>query len=146
MDTNVITMTGNLTADPEMKYLPSGKPVVNFSIANNRRWKDQRSGEWKEDTTYVGVTAFDRLAENIAESLGKGDKVTISGRLNIESWEKDGERKTKTVINAMDVSASLQRATVAVTRNPREEQGGGHDAPQAAPASNPANDPSGEPF
>lgn len=125
MDTNVITITGNLTNDPTVRYLPnSGKAVVNFDVASNRRWNNRRTNEWESETTFLGVTAYDRLAENIAESLSKGDRVTITGRMTVESWEKDGQSRIKPVIVANDVAASMNWATLSVTRNPRDENGG----------------------
>ena len=126
MDTNAITVTGNVTNDPTLRYLPkSGKAVANFDVAVNRRWLNKANNEWENDTTFLGVTVYDRLAENISESLSKGDRVTVAGRIAIESWEKDGQPRSKTVIVANDVSLSLQWATGKVTRNPKNENGGG---------------------
>ncbi len=152
MDTNIITVTGNLTADPVVRYLPnSGKAVVNFDVASNRRWLNKKTNEWESDTTFLGVTAFDRLAENTGESLSKGDRVTVSGRLSVDTWEKDGQPRSKPVVVANEVSTSLSWATVTVTRNPREDNaGGGQQGGMSAAASSTmdtggAPDP-GDPF
>jgi single-strand DNA-binding protein len=146
MDTNTITVTGNVTNDPTVRFLPkSGKAVANFDVAVNRRWLNKATNEWESDTTFLGVTVYDRLAENIGESIGKGDRVTVTGRLSVESWEKDGQPRTKTVIVANDVSLSLQWATGKMTRNPKNENGNG-GGNYTAPAASAGNDYSEEPF
>lgn len=125
MDTNHITITGNITADPTVRFLPnSQKPVVNFDVASNRRWLNKKTNEWESDTTFLGVTAYDRLAQNAGDSLSKGDRVTISGRISVDTWEKDGQTRTKPVIIANDISASLNWATLNISRNPRDTEGG----------------------
>jgi single-strand DNA-binding protein len=133
MDTNITTITGNITNDPTVRFLPkSGKAVANFDVAVNRRWLNKASNEWENDTTFLGVTVYERLAENVGESLTKGDRVTVTGRVAIESWEKDGQPRTKTVIIANDVSVSLQWATAKAVRNPKGENNG--ETSYAAPA------------
>lgn len=147
MDTNTITVTGNVTNDPTIRFLPkSGKAVANFDVAVNRRWLNKASNEWENDTTFLGVTVYDRLAENIGESIGKGDRVTVTGRLSIESWEKDGQPRSKTVIVANDVSLSLQWATGKMTRNPKNENSGNGGGNYTAPAAEAENSYSEEPF
>lgn len=137
MDTNTITITGNVTNDPTVRYLPkSGKAATSFDVAVNRRWLNKASNEWESETTFLGVTAYDRLAENIGESISKGDRVTVTGRLTIESWEKDGQQRNKTIVVANDVSMSLQWATGKMVRNPKNENGGGSGGNQGGGSSN----------
>lgn len=108
----LITMTGNLTSDPELKFLPQGAARVGFRIACGERKKDA-NGEWVDgDTTFINVTCWRTLAENVAESLKKGDTVTVIGRLKSRTVE-DPERGKATFfdVDADDVSVSLRRAT-----------------------------------
>jgi single-strand DNA-binding protein len=87
---NQVFMMGNLTGDPELKYLPSGSAVCSFSLALNSKYKAE-SG-MKEEVSYVQTTAFGKTAENCAEYLAKGSKVLVQGRLKQERWEKDGKK------------------------------------------------------
>jgi single-strand DNA-binding protein len=109
----LITMTGNLTSDPELKFLPQGAARVGFRIACGERKKDATTGEWVDgDTTFINVTCWRNLAENVAESLKKGDTVTVLGRLRSRTVE-DPEKGKATYfdVDADDVSVSLRRAT-----------------------------------
>jgi single-strand DNA-binding protein len=94
---NSVTLIGNLTRDPELKALPSGTKVANFSIATNRNWKD-KDGAKKEEVEYHNLVAFGRTAEVIEQYTHKGDQIYIDGRLQTRSWEKDGEKKYRTEI------------------------------------------------
>ena len=99
---NVVTMSGNLVSDPELRYTPQGTPVANFRIAVNSRFKNG-SGELKEEVCYIDVTAF-RAAEAIAEHLAKGRRVNIVGRLRYETWQNsDGQTRSKHRILANQV-------------------------------------------
>ena len=144
MDLLSTTASGRLTDDPVIRYSNSGQAVTNLDLAVNRRWKD-RSGEWQEETTYLGVTAFGTLAENVAESVSKGNRVVVTGRISIERWEKDGQPRSKTVIVANDVATSLTYATVAVTPNPKGD-GNYTPTPTPAPPIVSAADDDGRPF
>ncbi len=120
---NNITILGNLTRDPELRFTPSGSPVVNFGVAVNRRWQNSL-GEWQEETSYVDIVAWRSLAENCAESLKKGDRVIINGRLQMRSWETvDGQTRNKIEIVARVIAPSLEWATAAITKNIRGETG-----------------------
>ena len=106
------TTEGNLTRDPELRYTPSGKPVVTLGIAENRRFTDN-SGAEKEITNFYDVEAWGSLAENISESLNKGDRVVVTGRLKQDTWQnEDGSNRSKVVIVADSVGVSLRWASV----------------------------------
>ena len=90
---NKVMLIGNLTRDPEIKYIPSGSAVVNITLAMNRTWKDKTSGEKKEDVCFARVVVWGRRAEVCAEYLTKGSPVFIEGRLQSRSWEGEGGKK-----------------------------------------------------
>ncbi len=119
-----VTIVGNLTDDPELRYTPNGAAVAKFRVAVNRRYKDQ-SGEWKDgDTSYFTVNAWRTLAENVAESLTRGANVIVVGRLQQRSWEtQDGEKRTVIEIEADEIGPSLRWATAKVEKQGRS--GGG---------------------
>ena len=116
---NHTTLTGNLTRDPEIRYTTGGKAVANFGLAVNRRY--QTNGEWQDATSFFDVTAWGDLAENIAASVSKGQRVTVTGRLEQRSWETDtGDKRYKIEVVANDVAASMQFATLHITKTVRE--------------------------
>ncbi len=120
---NTVTLSGNLTRDPELKFLDSGAAVASFGVAVNRRWQDQQ-GEWQEEAHFFDVTAWRDLAENIASTLVQGDRVIIEGRLQFRSWENtEGEKRSKVEVVADEVGASLRWATANVTKNERKDDG-----------------------
>lgn len=92
-DLNQCNFIGRLGRDPEIKYLPSGNAVANFSIAVSESWKNKATGEKEGKTTWVNLTAFNKLAEVIGQYLKKGSKVFVSGRFGTREWEKDGVKK-----------------------------------------------------
>ena len=94
---NKATIIGNITRDPELKALPSGSNVVNFSVATNRSWKD-KEGQKQEDVEYHNVVAFGKQAEVIAQYMKKGSQILVEGRLQTRSWETDGVKKYSTEI------------------------------------------------
>ncbi len=100
---NQAIIMGNLTRDPEMRNTPSGQNVVNFAVATNRQWQDP-SGERKEAVEYHEIVAWGKLAELASQYLSKGRKVLIVGRLQTQSWEKDGVKRQRTEIVASDIS------------------------------------------
>lgn len=95
---------GNLTRDPELRSTPGGQSVCSFSLALNRSYKDNSSGEWKEATDFVDVTAWAGLAERVAQYCQKGKQVLVSGRLQSSSWEQDGAKRSKVEVVANDVT------------------------------------------
>lgn len=101
---NQVTLMGNLTRDPELRSTPSGQSVCSFSLALNRSYKDNSSGEWKEATDYVDVTAWAGLGERVAQYCQKGKQVLVSGRLQSSSWEQDGAKRSKVEVVANDVT------------------------------------------
>jgi single-strand DNA-binding protein len=120
-----VTIVGNLTDDPELRYTPNGAAVAKFRVAVNRRYKDQ-SGEWKDgDTSYFTVNAWRTLAENVAETLTRGANVIVVGRLQQRSWEtQDGEKRTVIEIEADEIGPSLRWATAKVEKQGRSGGGG----------------------
>lgn len=121
MTDNVITITGNLVADPDLQYTPSGHARATFRVASTARFYDGNTKQWKDaGTTYIGVVAWRALAENVKESLTKGARVIVVGRLVQRTWEdKDGLQQQRYEIDADEVSASLRMATVAINRATR---------------------------
>lgn len=146
---NSVTVTGNATREPELRFTPSGQAVANFGLAVNRRWQNRQTQEWEEKVSFFDITCWAQLAENAAESVGKGTRVTVTGRLDQRSWETpDGEKRSKVEIVADDIAVSLKWATAEVLKNERSTNAGGSyqggGAPQAAAA--PAYNPDEEPF
>lgn len=124
---NSVTIVGNVTRDPELRFTPSGAAVATFGLAWNRRSQNAR-GEMEEQVSFFDVTCWRQLAENIAESITKGTRVVVYGRLDQRSWEtQDGERRSKVEIIADDVAPSLRWATAEITRNDfrGDDSGGG---------------------
>ena len=116
-----VTVAGNLTRDPEIRYTREGQATTSLSVAVNRRRQDKETKEWEEAVSFLDVVCWKDLAENVALSLTKGSRVLISGRLEQRSWETDGgERRSKVEIVADDVAASLRFATTDVHRVHRQ--------------------------
>lgn len=131
-----ITVVGNLTADPELRFTPSGAAVVNFTVASTPRTFDRQANDWKEgETLFLRCSQWRDAAENVAESLTKGTRVIVTGRLVARSWEtQEGEKRTVTEIQVDEVGPSLRYATAKVTKATRTQGGqaqGGGWAPQA---------------
>ena len=123
---NQVVIVGNLTDDPELRYTPNGAAVVKFRVAVNRRYQDQ-SGQWKDgDTSYFTVNGWRTLGENVAESLTRGSRVVVVGRLQTRSWEtQEGDKRSVTEIEADEIAPSLRWATAKVENQSR--QGGSGD-------------------
>src|ERR671926_1464795 len=101
---NSITVVGNITRDPEMRFTPSGVSKVTFGVAVNRSWRNQQTQEWEEQTSFFNVVAWRQLAENVSASLTKGSRVVVSGRLEQRSWETEsGEKRSVVEVVADDV-------------------------------------------
>ena len=114
----IITLVGNLTADPELRFTPSGAPVANFTVASTPRTFDRNSGEWKDgDAMFINCAVWRQAAENVAETLTKGMRVVVQGRLKSRSYEtREGERRTVFEIEVDEVGPSLRYATAKVNR------------------------------
>ncbi len=124
MPDNTITVVGNITRDPELKFLNSGQAAVRLSVAVNRRWQNRQTQEWEERTSYFEVAGYGQLAENAAHSLTKGTRVIVTGRLEQRSWEtENGEKRSIVEINADEIAPSLRYATAQVTKTPRPDSG-----------------------
>lgn len=114
-----ITLIGNLTADPELRFTPSGAAVANFTVASTPRSFDRQAGEWKDgDPMFLNCSVWREAAENVAESLTKGMRVVVQGRLKSRSYEtREGERRTVVEVEVDEVGPSLRYATAKVTRS-----------------------------
>ena len=114
---NTVTITGNLTRDPEIRYTRDGQATTSLGVAVNRRWQNRESKEWEESTSFFDVVCWRELAENTALSLTKGTRVVVTGRLEQRSWEtEEGDRRFKVEIVADEVGPALRFATVDVHR------------------------------
>jgi single-strand DNA-binding protein len=141
-----ITVVGNLTGDPELRFISSGAAVVNFTVASTPRTFDRQANEWKDgETLFMRCSLWREAAENVAESLTKGMRVIVTGRLVSRSWEANGEKRTVTEMQVDEVGPSLRYATAKVTRTQRGggsgggfSGGGGHSN---SPAGGSDNDP-----
>jgi single-strand DNA-binding protein len=122
-----ITLVGNLTADPELRFTPSGAPVANFTVASTPRTFDRQSGEWKDgDAMFLNCSVWRQAAENVAESLTKGMRVVVQGRLKSRSYEtREGERRTVFEVEVDEVGPSLRYASAKITRNASGAYSGG---------------------
>ena len=125
----VITVVGNLTADPELRFTPSGAAVANFTVASTPRTFDRQTNEWKDgEALFLRCSVWRQAAENVAESLTRGTRVVVSGRLKQRSFEtKEGERRTVVELDVDEIGPSLRYATAKVNRTSRGGQGGGGD-------------------
>ncbi|CCF63629.1 single-stranded DNA-binding protein [Nocardia cyriacigeorgica] len=119
-DTN-LPLIGNLTADPEIRYTPAGVPVANFTVASTPRVFNRAAGEWIDgEALFMRCTAWREMAENVAESLTRGSRVIVFGRLKSHSWTtEDGQRRSRIDLEVDEVGPSLRYATAKVTRTPR---------------------------
>jgi len=119
---STVTVIGNITRDPELRFTKGGAGVCSISLAVNRRWQNRQSGEWDESVSFFDATLWGDLAENAAGSLEKGQRVIVTGRLEQQSWEtNEGERRSRVVIVADEIGPSLRWATAKVTKTARKE-------------------------
>ena len=121
-----ITVIGNLTDDPELRFTPSGAAVAKFRIASTPRFLDKASGEWKDgEPLFLSCNVWRQVAENVAESLQRGSRVIVSGRLRMRSYEtKEGEKRTVIELEVDEIGPSLRYATAKVQRMSRSGSGG----------------------
>jgi single-strand DNA-binding protein len=122
-----ITIVGNLVDDPELRYTQTGQAVANFRVASTPRFLDKATNEWKDgDSLFLSCSVWRQAAENAAESLQRGMRVIVSGRLRQRSYEtKEGEKRTVYEVDVDDVGPSLRNASAKVTRSSRSGGGGG---------------------
>ena len=137
-----ITLVGNLTADPELRFTPSGAAVANFTVASTPRTFDRQSNEWKDgDTMFLNCSIWRQAAENVAETLSKGMRVIVQGRLRSRSYDdREGNRRTVFEVDVDEVGPSLRYATAKVNRT-SSGSGGGWQGGQGGSSAGPANQP-----
>jgi single-strand DNA-binding protein len=148
MASNHVTLIGNLVDDPELRFTPSGAAMAKVRFAVNRRYQN-RNGEWQEDTSFFGGTLWREAAENAAESLQKGMRVIVTGRLEQRSWETaEGDKRSIVEVAIDEIGPSLRWATAQVTRSPRSGDGGfgGGPSSPAAPVARDDYGPDDAPF
>ena len=132
-----ITIAGNLVDDPELRFTPAGQPVARFRVASTPRFRDNSTGEWKDgDSLFLTCNVWRQAAENVAESLTRGMRVIVSGRLRQRSYEtKEGEKRTVYEVEVDDVGPSLRNASAKVNRIARSGAGdGGYGGASVPPA------------
>jgi single-strand DNA-binding protein len=139
----IITLVGNLTDDPELRFPPSGAPVANFRVASTPRTFDRQSGEWRDgDPLFMSCSVWRQMAENVAESLQRGMRVVVTGRLKQRSYEtRDGQQRTVVELDVDEIGPSLRYATAKVTKTQRSGGGFGGGGAPAAPAGGGQSDP-----
>ena len=158
MNGNSVTVVGNVTRDPELRFTASGQATASFGLAVNRVWNDRQTNERKEAVSFFDVVCWREMAENASESLTKGARVLVTGRLEQRSWETpEGEKRSKIEIVADEIGPSLRWATAEIRKNDRRGPGEGGPPANGAgarPAANaassagppPAYDYGDEPF
>lgn len=153
-----ITIVGNLTADPELRFAPSGAAVANFTVASTPRTFHKQTNDWVDgETLFMRCSVWREAAENVAESLSKGTRVIVQGRLKARSYEtKEGERRTSQELEVDEIGPSMRYATAKVTRKQPQNgqnaaqggfqgQGGGNTRPSnSRPAQGQQGDPWGQ--
>jgi single-strand DNA-binding protein len=132
MNGNTVTLVGNVTRDPELRFTPSGQATASFGLAVNRVWNDRQSNERREAVSFFDVVCWREMAENVSESLQKGARVVVTGRLEQRTWEtSDGDKRSKIEVIADEVGPSLRWATAEIRKNDRR---GPTEAAPAGPA------------
>lgn len=149
---NSVTIVGNLTRDPELRFTQTGQAKATLGVAVSRRWQNRQTQEWEEATSFFNVICWGELGDNASESLSKGSRVVVTGRLDQRSWETpEGDKRSVIEIVADEIGPSLRYATAQVTRTERRSPdgggagggggGGGQGGGQSRPAQNaPSND------
>ncbi len=134
-----VTVVGNLTNDPELRFTPSGDAVASFTVATSSRYLDKKTNEWKDgEPTYLRCSVWRQYAENVAESLTKGTRVMVSGKLKQKSYEtREGEKRTVLEVEVEDVGPALRYATAKINRVQRTDGGFSSGGGSAAPADDP---------
>jgi len=141
---NSVTLVGNVTRDPELRFTPSGQATASFGLAVNRVWNDRQTNERKEAVSFFDIVCWREMAENVSESLAKGSRVLVTGRLEQRSWEgQDGEKRSKIEVVADEIGPSLRWATAEVRKNDRRVPGdaAGGSRPAAGPVGTPVGGP-----
>jgi single-strand DNA-binding protein len=145
---NSVSLVGNITRDPELRFTNTGQATASFGLAVNRRWQNRQTQEWEEATSFFDVVCWREMAENVAESLSRGARVIVTGRLEQRSWETpDGDKRSKVEVVADEIGPSIRWATAQVTKNERRgpNQGGGSNQAGSANAPEGGGGPSPSP-
>ena len=136
---NSVTLVGNITRDPELRFTPSGQATATFGLAVNRVWNDRQTNERKEAVSFFDIVCWREMAENASESLNKGSRVIVTGRLEQRSYEtQDGEKRSVVEVVADEIGPSLRWATAKVERQGRS--GGGDWAAPVSVGAGPMSD------
>ena len=159
MNGNSVTLVGNVTRDPELRFTASGQATASFGLAVNRVWNDRQTNEKKEAVSFFDIVCWREMAENCSESLSKGARVVVTGRLEQRSWETpEGEKRSKIEVVADEIGPSLRWATAEIRKNDRRgpADGGGpamnggsrpvSNAPSGGAPAAPTYDYGDEPF
>lgn len=121
---NSVVLVGNLTDDPELRFTPNGQALAKFTLAVNRRWQNRATSEWQEETSFIRCACWGEQAERIAESLHKGTRAIVTGRLQENKWEtSDGQKRSTLEIQVDECGPSLRWATAEVTKAQRSGDG-----------------------
>jgi single-strand DNA-binding protein len=148
---NSIVLIGNVTRDPELRFTPAGQATATFGLAVNRRWQNRQTQEWEEATSFFDIVCWREMAENVSETLTRGARIIVSGRLEQRSWEtSEGDKRSKVEVIADELGPSLRWATAQIVKNERRGPGEGNSfasgAPRAAAAGAPSFNEDEEPF
>lgn len=132
---NSITLVGNVTRDPELRFTPAGQATATFGLAVNRRWQNKSTQEWEEQVSFFDVMCWREMAENASVSLVKGARIIVTGRLEQRSWETpEGDKRSRIEVIADDIGPSLRWATANIVKNERRDGNTSSSAPRAAAA------------
>jgi single-strand DNA-binding protein len=127
---NNVTLVGNVTREPELRFTPSGLATTTFGLAVNRRWQNRQTQEWEEATSFFDIVCWREMAENAAESLARGARIIVTGRLEQRTWETpEGEKRSKIEVVADEIGPSLRWATAQIAKNERKGPQSVHEAP-----------------
>ena len=118
---NSVTLVGNITRDPELRFTATGQATATFGLAVNRRWQNRQTNDWEEATSFFNIVCWREMAENASESLTKGARIIVTGRLEQRSWEdrETGDKRSVVEVVADEIGPSLRWATAEVKRNDR---------------------------
>jgi single-strand DNA-binding protein len=117
---NTVVLVGNVTRDPELRFTPTGQATTSFGLAVNRRWQNRQTQEWQEQTSFFDVVCWREMAENVSESITRGARVIVTGRLEQRSWETpEGDKRSRVEVIADELGPSLRWASAQVVKNER---------------------------
>lgn len=137
MSGNAVQLIGNITRDPELRFTPNGQATATFGLAVNRRWQNRQTNEWEEATSFFDIVCWRELAEHAAESLSRGTRIIVVGRMEQRSWEtQEGDKRSKVEVIADELGPSLRWANATIQKVARE--GGSSSSATSVP-----NSPSG---